>query len=68
MLGNTPMHYLVINGGPDTIDWMLKKGADMRIKNNSNLRAFEMIDITYDMSEVFRSIVDQIKGINIGIH
>ena len=47
---------------------MLKKGADMQIKNNSNLRAFEMIDISQDMSEVFRSIVDQIKGINIGIH
>ena len=47
---------------------MLKKGVDMRVKNNSNLRAFEMIDHPYEISAVFRTIVDQIKGINIGVH
>ena len=40
----------------------------MRVKNNSNLRAFEMIDNPYEISAVFRTIVDQIKGINIGVH
>jgi len=59
--GNTPLHYAVMNGHSNIVDWLLRKNPDISIENHQHKPALECA-LNFD---IYNSIIDYCQKLNI---
>lgn len=51
--GNTPLHAATASGKIETVEYLLSKGADYRVKNSRRQTPFDLVGKNADMRAIF---------------